>query len=230
MRVAPSRTLRRCMPGRSSTASISRAPTSSSDGPRMNGPSRAHRLAKRSRRSLERRTRATPAAAVVWWRRLAAMDPLNTRATLGLMTRTRFPGRYRRIAQGRRSSSDVARQRLGAPRDASVDRLMKAIQSGELSPPVVVLAPRAEAAVAAEPCRPAAIAASVLHHIRRQTGSARRRAVVRGRGTLATVVLLLTYSAGVAATRLPSEPPRRPPAPCRLHRRIAVREPEPGGC
>ena len=126
---------------------------------------RLARLAGETFEALARKADAVdPAAAVGWWRRLAAIDALNSRATLGLMTALASQGDTAASLRAGEVHQMLLDSDIGAPRDASVDRLMKAIQSGELAPPVVVPGSRPMAVVAGERVRPA-IAAAVARTV-----------------------------------------------------------------
>ena len=83
-------------------------------------------------------------AAVVWWRRLAAIDALSTRATLGLMTALASTGDTAASLRAGAVHQSLLDSELGAPRDATVDQLMSVIQSGELAPSLGELVARSK--------------------------------------------------------------------------------------
>ena len=74
------------------------------------------------------------ATAVAWWRRLAALDPLATRATLGLMTALATSGDTADSLRVGSLYQSLVRNELGAPPDPAVERLTSEIRSGVLAP------------------------------------------------------------------------------------------------
>jgi DNA-binding SARP family transcriptional activator len=80
------------------------------------------------------------AMAVTWWRRVVAIDPLSTRATLGLMTALASAGDTAASLKAGSLHQALLEIELGAPPDPAIDRLTKAIQSGAFvvtqAPPV----------------------------------------------------------------------------------------------
>ena len=82
--------------------------------------------------------------AVLWWRRLAALDPADTRGALGLMRALAAAG----DAPGALRHADVVhqirQQELELPPDPEVAALAERIRKGELAPPAHPRAPDAQ--------------------------------------------------------------------------------------
>ncbi|MBL0179365.1 MAG: PD40 domain-containing protein [Gemmatimonadetes bacterium] len=133
------------------------------------------------------------AAAVAWWRRLAAAEPLSARVTIGLMKSLAASGDRQGAVQHARVHAMLLEQELDAPPDQSVadfaERLRTdrtpTIAAPELAPPTAVaLPPHIEAAVEVHHATPATTALPLPR---------RRRwpAVVIGIALLGTTVWLL---------------------------------------
>ena len=153
-----------------------------------------------------------PSAAVVWWRRVAAVDPSSTRATLGLMSALAATGDTAASIRAGDVHQALLESELGAPRDAAVDQLVRAIQRGELSPPVRNVAPRAEpASVPVRPFVERTEAVEVTGTPGDATRSSRPRRRWYGAAVAAAAVLLFSY---VTTRRMhavaPAEPPTTP--------------------
>lgn len=153
-----------------------------------------------------------PATAVVWWRRLAAIDALSTRTTLGLMTALASAGDMAASLRAGAVHQALLASELGAPPDPSVDRLVKAIQNGEVSPSLHDAIARSELPATRGPSN-GEDAASI------ETPSPGARAVPStGRrrwwyGTAAIVVAAMLLFASVATRRPPSLTSPRQVAP-----------------
>ena len=107
------------------------------------------------------------AAAVAWWRRLAAAEPLSARVTIGLMKSLAASGDRHGAVQHARVHAMLLEQELDAPPDQSVadfaERLRTdrtpTIAAPELTPPTAVaLPPHIEAAVEVHHATPATTA------------------------------------------------------------------------
>ena len=128
-------------------------------------------LAGRLTSALERLARGAertdPAACVRWWRRLAALDPLDARVALGLMTALVAAGDRPGALQHARIYEALMAQELDLPADAAVLDLARRIRSGELAAPaptapapVAVPVGASAAAPAAPPAAPALVGAT----------------------------------------------------------------------
>ena len=116
------------------------------------------RLRQRACGALERlasdaAARGDPAGAVEWWRRLAALDRLNSRVALGLMQALAAAGDRAGALQVARVHSTLVREELGVAPDAAVAQLTNRFQAeAERAPaPRRQAAPAAPAAPAPEP-------------------------------------------------------------------------------
>jgi TolB-like protein/DNA-binding SARP family transcriptional activator len=97
-------------------------------------------LAHRYVGALERLARAADAGrasaeAVQWWRRLAAVDPLDARVALALMQALVADGDTAGALQHARIYEVLVAQELDLPADASVLELACRIRAGEVAPP-----------------------------------------------------------------------------------------------
>ncbi len=97
-------------------------------------------LAHRYVGALERLARAADARqasadAVQWWRRLAAVDPLDARVALALMQARVADGDTAGALQHARIYEVLVAQELDLPADASVLELARRIRAGEVAPP-----------------------------------------------------------------------------------------------
>jgi DNA-binding SARP family transcriptional activator/TolB-like protein/Tfp pilus assembly protein PilF len=142
------------------------------------------------------------AMAVTWWRRVVAIDPLSTRATLGLMTALASAGDTAASLKAGSLHQALLESELGAPPDPAIDRLTKAIQSGAFvvtqAPPVF---PRDREAprVPAERPPDESIVPSVA-----QTGT--RRSVASRRSLFIGIMVLAIATVAYALTqRVPRE-------------------------
>jgi DNA-binding SARP family transcriptional activator/TolB-like protein len=89
--------------------------------------------------------RSDRGAAVLWWRRLAALDPADTRAALGLMRALAATGDAPGALRHAEIVHQIRRQEHELPPDLDVEALAERIRRGELAPVA-----RAEEAVKAE--------------------------------------------------------------------------------
>ncbi len=101
--------------------------------------------------------RRASAESVQWWRRLAAVDPLDARVALALMQALVADGDTAGALQHARIYEVLVAQELDLPADGSVLELARRIRAGEVAPPeravpaVVVAVPAAPVAAAAPP-------------------------------------------------------------------------------
>ena len=79
--------------------------------------------------------RIDASACVRWWRRLAALDPLDARVALGLMTALVAGGDRPGALQHARIYEALMAQELDLPADAAVLDLARRIRSGDVSAP-----------------------------------------------------------------------------------------------
>src|SRR5580765_5308704 len=93
--------------------------------------------------------------AVTWWRRLAALDPLATRATLGLMTALAASGDTADALRVGSVYQALVGNELDAPPDPAIERLANEIRSGALAPVRALVIPLAEPGTPAAPAAPA---------------------------------------------------------------------------
>ena len=89
--------------------------------------------------------------AVTWWRRLTTLDPLATRATLGLMAALAASGDTADSLRVGSVYQALVRNELGAAPDPAVERLANEIRSGALAPPRTPVSSRQEPTPAVEP-------------------------------------------------------------------------------
>jgi TolB-like protein/DNA-binding SARP family transcriptional activator/Tfp pilus assembly protein PilF len=155
---------------------------------------RLARLAGETFEALARKAEATldPAAAVVWWRRLAAIDALNVRATIGLMTTLASMGETAASLRAGAVHQALLDTELGALRDASIDQLMEAIQRGELAPRVTAPLPQLATGVPDDVVPSASISPADLA-VQPTVTAPRRRVWYAAGAILASVVILLAY-------------------------------------
>ncbi len=111
-------------------------------------------LARRYGSALERLARSADqggdlAAAVGWWRRLAAIDPLDARVAVGLMQALAANGDCAAALQHARIYEVLVTQELDLPADAAVLDLARRVRAGEVTPRAVPAAPAAAAPIAA---------------------------------------------------------------------------------
>ncbi len=115
------------------------------------------------------------AAAVAWWRRLAAAEPLSARVAIGVMKSLAASGDRQGAVQHARVHAMLLEQELDAPPDQSVadfaERLRTdrtpTIAAPEITPPTAVtLPPPREGAVEVHQTTPAATALPVQHRRR----------------------------------------------------------------
>lgn len=172
---------------------------------------RLARLAGETIEALARKAETVdPAAAVVWWRRLAAIDALNTRATVGLMTALASTGDIAGSLRAGSVHQALLESELGAPRDSTVDHLMKAIQSGELAPRFVTAVSQPATPLPADDAPPASITTPVAA-VPGTVFAARRWWWYAAAATLTTVVVLLLYSAARRGPPVSADRPRALP-------------------
>lgn len=166
-------------------------------------------LARDHASALERLARASAAAgehvsAVNWWRKLAAQDPFNSRAAVGLMEALVAAGDRPGALQHARIYEVLLQQELDLPPDREVLALAARIREGEPvgavgaitavaaveSVPPIQAVPRVAAAVDVP-----AVPAPQAHH--------RRLALALAAGALVVVAISLTFRAGAARTPAP---------------------------
>jgi serine/threonine-protein kinase len=137
-------------------------------------------------------------AAVLWWRRMAALDPADTRAALGLMRALAVAG----DAPGALRHAEIVHQVRGhdleLPPDPEVAALAERIRRGEVGPPPLAVAQAPDRTAPPQPT-PAAPALAA---------PARRT-----RGAIALTLALLVLVAGVLVRVLPRRSDQRPGPP-----------------
>jgi DNA-binding SARP family transcriptional activator len=74
-------------------------------------------------------------AAADWWRRLASLDPLNSRVAVGLMTALAAAGNASGALQHARIHETLVRSELDAPPDAAVLRLVEHLRAEKVAAP-----------------------------------------------------------------------------------------------
>jgi hypothetical protein len=79
--------------------------------------------------------RGEPEAAAEWWRRLAAMDPLNTRIATQLMRAMAAAGNRAGALRHAQAHEALVREELGVTPDAAYSALVAGIRSGESPAP-----------------------------------------------------------------------------------------------
>ncbi|HKU62398.1 MAG TPA: protein kinase [Gemmatimonadales bacterium] len=89
-----------------------------------------------------------PAAAVRWWRRLAAAEPVSTRAAVGLIRALVAQGDRAGALQFANVHSALVRQHLDTEPDAEVEDWIARLRSGELPAPAPTAAPAARSRTA----------------------------------------------------------------------------------
>jgi DNA-binding SARP family transcriptional activator len=87
-----------------------------------------------------------PAAAVRWWRRLAAAEPVSTRAAVGLIRALVAQGDRAGALQFANVHAALVRQHLETEPDPEVEQWMARLRSGELPAPAATPAPRPRSA------------------------------------------------------------------------------------
>jgi TolB-like protein/Tfp pilus assembly protein PilF len=90
----------------------------------------------------EESSRGNHLAAVGWWRKLAAADPLGTRGAAGLMRSLVAAGDPAGAMVHARVYEALVRQQLDMPLDPSLTKLMNDLRTGRLSPAVAVPGPK----------------------------------------------------------------------------------------
>jgi DNA-binding SARP family transcriptional activator/TolB-like protein len=130
-------------------------------------------------------------AAVLWWRRLAALDPADTRAAQGLMRALAVAG----DAPGALRHADVVhqirQQELELPPDPEVAALAERIRKGELAPPAGTPAPPAHPPASLPPAQDAPPLPAPADT--RARTSSRRRVLALGLAALVLVAALLVW-------------------------------------
>jgi DNA-binding SARP family transcriptional activator/TolB-like protein/Flp pilus assembly protein TadD len=129
--------------------------------------------------------------AVLWWRRLAALDPADTLAALGLMRALAAVG----DAPGALRHADIVHQirhqELELPPDQEVEALAERIRRGEVAPPRAATSPPAPPPPAQQPAsQPPPVPTSVDAPA---PASPRRRALALTVGALVLVAALLVW-------------------------------------
>jgi DNA-binding SARP family transcriptional activator/TolB-like protein len=104
----------------------------------------------------EESLRGKHAAAVGWWRKLAAADPLGTRGAAGLIRALVAAGDPAGAMQHARVYEALVRQQLDMPLDPSLTKLMEDLRAGRLPTAVVVPAPKGSRVAPAPSPRPSA--------------------------------------------------------------------------
>jgi TolB-like protein len=94
--------------------------------------------------------RGDQGGAVLWWRRLAALDPADTRSAQGLMRALALAGDAPGALRHAEIVQQIRQQDLELPPDAEVAALVERIRRGEVAPPRVE-APPTPAAPSGEP-------------------------------------------------------------------------------
>jgi DNA-binding SARP family transcriptional activator/TolB-like protein len=143
--------------------------------------------------------------AVLWWRRLAALDPTDARAAQGLMRALALAGDAPGALRHAEIVQQIRQQDLELPPDSAVAALAERIRRGEVAPaPETPAAPMAVPTPAAPPSTPSPPPAPVIVSPRRTIG-------VRA-AALATLVLL----AAVLVWRWTQHSAAEPAGPRRL--------------
>jgi DNA-binding SARP family transcriptional activator/predicted Zn-dependent protease len=178
------------------------------DGFRLTGAEEFDRWAERERaalaqdysRALESLARAAhargdPLGAVSWWQKLAALDPLNARITVGLMESLAAAGDRAGAIRHARVYELLVEQELDLPPDKEVMTLAERLRqtTGDVSVPAKSTEPATSAAVLpAEPATvavPAPAVVPVTEPVPPVVDVRRRRALVLGLATLVIAVL-----------------------------------------
>jgi hypothetical protein len=161
--------------------------------------------------ALERLARAAagrddPADAARWWRRRAALDPLDARTAEALMRALVANGDTAGALQHARIYEVLVAQELDVPADGSILELARRIRAGEVAPPERPTAPMAAPVVAPVAAPGAAPVAAPAAPAVADAGSPAAEAGADLAATPATPATpALTIGRGDA------------PAPCRLH-------------
>lgn len=100
--------------------------------------------------------RGDPAAAVRWWRRLAAADPVSTRAALGLIEALVAAGDRAGALQFAGVHATLVRQHLETEPDAAVEQWIVRLRAGDVPAPAVPAAVSRSRSGGAEDAREAA--------------------------------------------------------------------------
>ena len=148
--------------------------------------------------ALARTQRGELAGAIVAWRRLATMIPLNGRVALGLMDALVQAGDVGGALQAASVHEALTRDELGAPLDARVRARVDALRRGEMSSPPHTgsATPIATTSFAAPPVEAPIVAPSVAPRVDAARPIERRATSLR---RLAFGAALLTAMAAVAA-------------------------------
>ena len=153
------------------------------------------RLRQRAAAALERLATGATAAgehidAAAWWRRLAALDPLNSRVALGLMNALAAAGDRAGALQVARVHESLLREQLGVALDAAVVALTERLRAEPESsqPRRRIVVPEAAVPEDAAPDRGEAEVAAIQPDVAR-AGVARRPFVARKRLPLVVVVV-----------------------------------------
>ena len=158
--------------------------------------------------------------AVTWWRRLTTLDPLATRATLGLMTALAASGDTADSLRVGSVYQALVRNELGAAPDPAVERLVNEVRSGALAPRRPVSSrqeptPAVEPAPSREPNEPDSLSVEISPVTSRWRG---RRFWYVG-----VAVAAVAAAAYASRGRTPSaESPSPPPATVPIVGSIAV--------
>jgi len=153
------------------------------------------RLRQRAAAALERLATGATAAgehidAAAWWRRLAALDPLNSRVALGLMNALAAAGDRAGALQVARVHESLLRDQLGVALDAAVVALTERLRAEPESsqPPRRIVVPEPAEPEDGAPDRSEAEVGAIQPDVAR-AGVARRPFVARKRLPLVVVVV-----------------------------------------
>jgi DNA-binding SARP family transcriptional activator/TolB-like protein len=159
--------------------------------------------------------RGDRAGAILWWRRLAAMEPADTHAAQGLMRALAVAGDAPGALRHAEIVQQLLREELDLPTDAEVERLAERIRRGELTPPEPAKEPerpektdRGEKAEEAERAERGERAESAEETKRVSAGGSRLRlgTLTATVGLLAVVAAFLVWRSGRGSE--PAGPPR----------------------
>lgn len=179
---------------------------------------RRRRLAGRWAETLERvavqrEAASDHAGAAIWWRQLAAHDPLSSRFALRLMRALAAAGDHGSAIRHARVHELQLHEAVGAPPDPRVSAFVKNLQSRQPAAPpergsvAPVLSPRAQTATVAD-----AIAAGGSNDAAGPPAMPRRVAVRQRRLVVAGVLAAIAATASLANHAKPGRAPTRPVA------------------
>ena len=125
------------------------------------------------------RTRGELAESVSWWRKLAALDPLNARVTVGLMDALAASGESAAALKHVEIYQLLVQQELDLPADREVLALAERIRRGDVEAAVAVAPPpRVVAPTYAPPVTPAPVSVPPATHATTREHAGRRPIVV----------------------------------------------------